>query len=604
MASIPGGIGSRNNMSRQVTGDSSPLDAVETEVRRLQELSLKLTGKQLEDEYKVRKQLQEKFQKEKTKQEKKDLEELYKFEHQKLSKLKDTGKAVAKAIGDALGKALTKSIGAMTNSIDSYISTYTKYMGTMTTRLQGTSLTYNRLMQDVSRGIGVSPYLKQTDMIENLNKFVETGITYNLETRAYIATATNKIATTFNAFDSSLLRIIKIQQADSTVARIGMESLLTKFLNTRYGDTSYLNQTSKGVSSALLEAESLMGVKGSTEFEYAVQRWLGSMSSLGVSENTISSLATGLGYLGSGNISALQGNTALRNLLFMAASRGGMDIGSLLTGGITGSQASALLSQVVGIGQNIASSGSNVVKSQFAQLFGLSVSDLVSLTNITASDIKEITKNIVNYEQLRNETANQLATMSQRTTISEKVSNVFSNLLTGAGANIATNPAAYAIWEAANMMQASGLDTTINLGFLGTGTSFTTSQAMKAGVGGLSVIASLMSGLGYLGSNGGGTSLNIWGEQPSRRGDTLSASGFNSGRTVSASTYIGTMEAGSLGASGSAALQEQAQTYAGEQADDKLTEEVRMSISPNIAAILGILQKWDNSTIGMFGLNV
>ena len=300
---------------------------------------------------------------------------------------------LAKNIGETLSKALSASLTKTFSSIDSYIQSYTQYMGSITTRLQGTGLTFNTLASNISRNLSTSPYLKQTDMLNNLNKFVEAGIAYNVESRAYIATATQKIATTFNAFDSSLLRIIRIQQADSTVARIGMESLLTKFLNARYQDTSYLNR-SQNISGMLTEAESLMGYKGASEFEYVVQRWLGSMSALGVSENTISALATGLGYLGSGNVSALAGNTALQNLLVMAASNAGLDYGSLLTGGLNARTTNALLSSIVGIGQNIAYSGNNVVRSQYANLFGLNVSDLVSLTNITANDLKEITGNV------------------------------------------------------------------------------------------------------------------------------------------------------------------------------------------------------------------
>ena len=109
-------------------------------------------------------------------------------------------------------------------------------------------------------------------MIENLNKFVQSGVAYNLELRSYLATVSDRIATTFDAFDSSLLRIIRIQQADSTKSRLGMEAMLTKFLNAQFENTEYLQQTANSVSNMLIEAESQMGYKGATEFEYVVQK--------------------------------------------------------------------------------------------------------------------------------------------------------------------------------------------------------------------------------------------------------------------------------------------------------------------------------------------
>lgn len=488
-----------------------------------------------------------------------------------------------------LGESLTKLTNKLGSSIDSYINFYTQNFSAITTRLQGSGLSFDRISANISRNLGTSPYLRQTDMINNLNKFVQSGIAFNVESRAYIATATDKIATTFDAFDSSLLRLIRIQQADTTVARVGMESLLTKFLNARYEDTSYLSRSARTVSAALTEAQSLMGYRRGTEFEYAVQQWLGSMGSLGVSENTLASIATGLGYLGSGNVSALASNTGLQNLLVMAASRAGLDYGSLLTGGLTPSTTSRLLSSIVGLGQSIAGSGNNVVMSQYASLFGLSVSDIVSLTNLTASDLKEISSNIVTYEQMRNETVNQLATMGQRSTTSEKIANIMANVTASLGANVATNPVAYGIWQAASLLASSGLDWGINLGFLGTGTSTNMSTLLKTGVIGFSAVTSLANALSNL-SNSAGTSLSAWGGVETR-GSGLATTGI-SGRSVSSSSYIGSLDSGYV-STGYRDLQEETTTYTGEQEEDKLTQAVDTYIKEDVASIRTILESWD-----------
>lgn len=508
-----------------------------------------------------------------------------------------TAQKVAKQMGENFSKALGQGLLKTFSSIDDYIKKYTQYMGTISTRLQGTDLTYSRITGNVARNLGTSPYLKQTDMIDNLNKFVESGIAYNLESRAYIATATQKIATTFNAFDSSLLRLIRIQQADSTVARLGMESLLTKFLNARYQDTSYLTGGNSGnITSQLLEAESLMGYKGASEFDYAVQKWLGSMSSLGVSSNTINMLAQGLGYLGSGNISALSGNTALQNLFVMAT---GGNFSQYLTGGLNATSASNILQSIVNFGKNIASSGNNVVRSELASLFGLSVSDLISLTNITTQDVKEITKDLVSYEKLRKETTNQLATMGQRTTLSEKVSNVMANAMASLGANVANNPGLYAMWELATMMANSGLDYDFNIGFLGTGTSTKLSTIIKTGVVGGGLMGSLANALvNIVGGNALGTQLGVWGERQTR-GTGLATRGVTSGITTSSSSYLGSFDETSTQSSFKE-QQEQAATYTGEQEEDEMTKIIRDSIDVNIQNIYNILDKWDDKFDLMF----
>lgn len=587
-----GKVGTSDNLNIMLGENSRTGDPLKDQAERYSKL-LERYGKQSADSVE---QYREALIKKHNKQQKAELKAI---EKEIWDENASRAQKLAKNIGETLSKALSASLTKTFSSIDSYIQSYTQYMGSITTRLQGTGLSFNTLASNISRNLGTSPYLKQTDMLNNLNKFVEAGIAYNVESRAYIATATQKIATTFDAFDSSLLRIIRIQQADSTVARVGMESLLTKFLNAQYQDTSYLNR-SQNISGMLTEAESLMGYKGASEFEYVVQKWLGSMSALGVSENTISALATGLGYLGSGNVSALSGNTALQNLLVMAASNAGLDYGSLLTGGLNANTTNALLSSIVGIGQNIAYSGNNVVRSQYANLFGLNVSDLVSLTNITANDLKEITGNIVSYEQMRAETSKQLATMSQRTTTSEKVQNVLSNMLAGLGANIATNPGLYGLWEVATLMANSGLDWNINLGFLGTGTSTPLSTMLKTGVVGVSGLISAISAIGNIASgNAGGTRLDAWGEVETR-GSGLSTTGFGSGngyrgisgRTLSSSSYIGSVDSSAL-SENFRTIQEETTSSVGEQEDSELEEAVKVYIKEDVHYIRELLTDWN-----------
>lgn len=585
------GVGNLLDGLMGASGDtSSPGKLSRASLRAIEEYQDALTNAGIKSKTKVAD-----YEKLLIKQEAKEREKYLKEVAHKVAK--ETGTATQKALAYAaemFGNALGKSLNSALSSVDSYIKSYTQYMSSVTTRLQGSGLTYKGLTADIGKNLATSPYLKQTDMLTNLNKFVESGIAYNLETRAYIATATSKIATTFDAFDSSLLRLIRIQQADSTVARLGMESLLTKFLNARYEDTSYLNN-SGSVTASLLEAESLMGLKGATEFEYAVQRWLGSMSSLGVSSNTINMIAQGLGYLGSGNISALSSNSSLQNLFAMAS---GGSYGNLLTGGLTAGSASDIIRNIVGLGQNIAMSGNNVVMSQFASLFGLSISDLVSLLNITTEDVKEITKGIVDYEKLRNETTNQLATMGQRTMLSEMVENVLSNAMSTIGQGIANDPAMYALWELATIMGNSGIDTTIEAAPFGIGMSMSISQLLKTGVVGFNLGTTLLPAvLGNLfGGNLGGTNLSVWNEVQSR-GNGLGLVGTQSGVTTSGSSYIGSMDSSDIQNTFSESTQ--STEYTGER-DNKggddlkaIREMLEGNSSSRLEDIYNLLSSWD-----------
>lgn len=101
---------------------------------------------------------------------------------------------------------------------------------------------------------------------------VKQGISYNVEQRAFLATISEKVADTFNATSSSLLRLVRIQQQDSTAARLGMESALTSFLNNMYETTEYMSSIMEGIQSSLEEAEALMNKEQSVQFEYQVQK--------------------------------------------------------------------------------------------------------------------------------------------------------------------------------------------------------------------------------------------------------------------------------------------------------------------------------------------
>ena len=100
----------------------------------------------------------------------------------------------------------------------------TEYKGHIDSRLQGSDKNYSDIMGKVSTNLSLSPFVKTQNVMNQMKEAVDKGIAYNVEQRAFLASITDKIASTFDAFDNNLLRLIRLQQADTTAARLGMEA--------------------------------------------------------------------------------------------------------------------------------------------------------------------------------------------------------------------------------------------------------------------------------------------------------------------------------------------------------------------------------------------
>lgn len=437
----------------------------------------------------------------------------------------------------------------LTQEFNSIMSEYAKYQIGINTRLQGTEKTFSGMSEMIKNNIGITPYVKTQSMFENLNKLTALGIVYNLEQRAFLESIADNISTTFDATNSTLLRLVKLQQSDSTAARLGLETSVTQFLNRMYEDSSYLNDNFDTVAGALIEATSQMTNTATIQFEYIVQKWLGSLSSVGLSDSTVSSLAQAIGYLGSGNISGLESMGGMRNLLVMASSRSGnLNYADMLAQGLDSSQTNELLKSVVEYIQEIASTNNKVVQSQYASLFGITLSDMTAAKNLRTS-LDDIANSTLNYAGAINELTSSMSSMGSRMSVATMMDNVWSNLQYGLATNIADNPMLFALWKVTDMIQ--GLTGGINIPFItavGTGVDVNTTveNIMKLGLVGVSTLGmmgDLISGIGntfdpskmltkmQIGSEAGQT----------RRGSGLDFTRASRGvqRTVSASTYIG-----------------------------------------------------------------
>lgn len=595
-----GSISNNINANELVSGigQNKKLDlaAIERNEEAIQRAKVKIRAKWLkkgiQDEAELRKKTDEdlaKFERKLNAQTMAERSKMYK-ELQKEStslletvnlKIKEFATGTLAGLHTGIQQAAKTTISSFGSGIDQYLGSYSQYMSGIETRLQGATRGFSDITRTISTNIGASQYVSQTKVLQNLSQLVEQGINYNVEQRAFLATVSDKIATTFDAFNSNLANIIRIQQADSTAARLGLESQLTKFFNSTFGDTSYLSQMFDTVSASLLGAESQLGRNRSVEFEYTVQKWLGSLSSVGVSSSTIQQLAQGLNYLGTGDIASLSANTQLQNLLVMAAQRAGIDYAGILTGGLTPETANKLLRSVAQYGQKIASTSNQVVKSQYANLFGLTISDMTALLNLSSQDLLSISSNMLNYSQMVAETNSQIASIGSRMTLKDRVDTMFENVMASVGEGIANSASQYTTWILADLVEkATGGIAIPTIGALGNFVDLNTTVTglIKTGIVGYNVISELGTILSGL-SGKNQLSLNNWGAQEYLRkgwGFTgISATGVT--KTSSEAMFIGSTSESDIYQGSVAAAQESAKETV--QSEDTSADQMKDTIN-------------------------
>lgn len=482
----------------------------------------------------------------------------------------------------------------MTNKVDGYIGVVSQYSASVNTRLQESGKTYDSITKLFSGKLFGSPFVKQTEVLEKLSELVDKGIAYNVEQRAFLSSMRDKMVTTFDVTSSALLRIVRLQQADSTVARMGMESILNKYLNATYQDTSYLTDTFDTVEDTLVDAISQLGLEAGVEFEYVVQKWLGSLSSVGMSQKTLVELAEGINYLATGNIDALAANQSLQNLLVMGSKRAGLSYSDMLQRGLSPENLDALFSGIIQYGQELAQTENMVVKSQYANLFGLSLSDMTALLQM-GDDLAYVIKQTLGYSDAVHETEEQLRTVKYRMSTAELIQNVFDNVMFSAATGLANNAAGYATWLVTNLVEQAtgGINIpSISAMVMGTGVlvdlNTTVTQLMKTGLIGASLlgqIGNIVSGLG----SGGALSLSGWNASDY----TARGTGFTGVKAGVSKTTSSTATVGNSGGQdiidNSITQKTSEATQSVEGVDQQESEEMMEEIRSNVASIASIM---------------
>lgn len=341
----------------------------------------------------------------------------------------------------------------MSQNFTKAVNFQNQYMGKVDARLQSEEAQtgfFKQITDDVQSAVGASRFVSQKELLQNVAKLTENGIAYNIEQRAMLATLSDKMVTTFDVLDNTLQRMIRIQQADLTMSQLGSEAQLTKFLNSQFEDTSYLNTMYDSVLAALTDSISSMDKNNATSFTYAVQKWLASLYSVGLSDQAVASIASGINALASGNINTLNSNQPLSVLMNMSATNAGLSYSDLLTQGLNASNVNDLMRSMVDYLGTIAenTTDNQVLRSQWSDVLGITLTDLRAVSNLTNNDISAIYRSNTTYDQSINETQNQLQTVVGRTAASERVQTMADNFMFNWGMNMAQNDAQYMTWYA------------------------------------------------------------------------------------------------------------------------------------------------------------
>lgn len=464
-------------------------------------------------------------------------------------------------IGDKIGQCVANAvenvaaqISAALNKIDENIDSFYEYQSVVEARLQGSEYSYKKALTTISKNVGMSGIVSQKDVVKKLVELSDRGIAYNLELRAFLATVSDDIAQTFDVFDSNLMRLIRLQQSDTTAARLGMEASLNRLFNQYFSDTSYLKDAADSVSQAIIDANSQLTKDMSVEFEFMVQKWLGALYSLGMDSGTISTIAQGLNFLGTGNVEALNGNESLQSLLAMSASRAGISYADILTGGLDADTTNNLMKSMIEYLKSIAENTDNnqVTKSAYSNVFGFNISDLTAVSSLSETDIANIHKESLDYQGAMDEYQYQANQIVNRTHISQMLDTVFDNALMSASTAIGSHWSAYALWKTLNVVEdLTGGIAIPGISVMGNMVDLhqTVTGLAKTGIAGLGLMGSLLGSL-VNGSLFGTSDVNKWGydEFTARGGPTKGISkGIAQGTSESSSmSNVGSASSGDI----------------------------------------------------------
>ena len=369
------------------------------------------------------------------------------------AKAKESIKYLAEDFKDNFGKNVEKLASSLQSSLsgqlDSTINSYIDNYQSMISSLVGANKDWESITDNLNNALSANSLVRQENVYKNLTELIKAGISENVEQRAFLETISDDLNLLLDTQTGSLARLIRLQDASIAENRVAIEYSLREFLNQNYQTSEYIKDSYLKVADSISELQAINTTSIASSIESALQTWLGSYYSVGVSDSTISSLASAINSLGTGDLSNINSN--ISKLVMMGAATSGKSYGNLLTNGITAEDVSAIMSGITDYAKSI--EGNNVVRSQWASLFGLSISDLEALKNLNIANNTQTVSSDIN--KLFDAYANFVPT-----TVGLK--NTFENLMFTTATNIASNDALYGSYFVTDILEKSGIGSALS----------------------------------------------------------------------------------------------------------------------------------------------
>ena len=369
------------------------------------------------------------------------------------AKAKESIKYLAEDFKDNFGKNVEKLASSLQSSLsgqlDSTINSYINNYQSMISSLVGANKDWESITDNLNNALSANSLVRQENVYKNLTELIKAGISENVEQRAFLETISDDLNLLLDTQTGSLARLIRLQDASIAENRVAIEYSLREFLNQNYQTSEYIKDSYLKVADSISELQAINTTSIASSIESALQTWLGSYYSVGVSDSTISSLASAINSLGTGDLSNINSN--ISKLVMMGAATSGKSYGNLLTNGITAEDVSAIMSGITDYAKSI--EGNNVVRSQWANLFGLSISDLEALKNLNIANNTQTVSSDIN--KLFDAYANFVPT-----TVGLK--NTFENLMFTTATNIASNDALYGSYFVTDILEKSGIGSALS----------------------------------------------------------------------------------------------------------------------------------------------
>ena len=332
------------------------------------------------------------------------------------------------------------------------------------------------------------------------------------------------------------------------------------------------------------------------------------MYSVGMSQEAVQGLGGVLGKLASGQLDAIT-NGGQGNLVIMAANNAGLSVADILNNGLNSQTTNQLMDSVVDYLAKIYDQAgeSKVIQQQIASVYGMTASDLRAAVNLSRSR-SAVSKNGLSYNDAINRLYSMAGSMHQRASVSELLSNAFSNFQYTMSAGIANNPALYAIYSIGNLLQ----DTVggINIpafSVMGNMVDLETSVANLMMSGALA--GGMMSGIGSMISAGGGGGITGRGIL-----DALKVKGNNTvtrgtGMSLATTAGLSYSESGAMiGNNAGSDIQNKTMTDANDSSQAQLAEAVETTnetkLSEVYTEVVNIYQLLQDIANGSYTLSV